>query len=149
LVEKADDEVFYKDFVPALSVQTLREIEKHAPQEFRQIVSTFDQFSEGSHPFSYTDAIAKFFRNVAFVAPDDDYAIRRRVLRRILIIGASHNRFFIGEMFASIVSKMKEAEDILLVASLLREHPDEARFMGFYLRQHSLPTTIMAALPPE
>ncbi|MBM7169108.1 serine/threonine protein kinase [Streptomyces sp. G44] len=149
LVEKVDDEVFYKDFVPALSVETLSEIEKHAPQEFRQIVSAFDQFCEGSHPFSYTDAIAKFFRNVAFVAPDDDYAIRRRVLRRILIVGASHNRFFIGEMFASIVSKMKEAEDILLVASLLREHPEEARFMSFYLRQHSLPTAIMAALPPE
>ncbi|MDX3587676.1 MULTISPECIES: serine/threonine-protein kinase [Streptomyces] len=149
LVEKADDEVFYRDFVPALSIETLSEIEEHAPQEFRQIVAAFDQFSEGSHPFSYTDAIAKFFRNVAFVAPDDDYAIRRRVLRRILIVGASHNRFFVGEMFASIVSNMKEAEDILLVASLLREHPNEARFMGFYLRQHSLPTAIMAALPPE
>ncbi|MFF4514312.1 serine/threonine-protein kinase [Streptomyces mirabilis] len=149
LVEKADDEVFYKDFVPALSVETLSEIQKCAPQEFRQVVSAFDQFSEGSHPFSYTDAIAKFFRNVAFVAPDDDYTIRRLVLRRILIVGASHNRFFIGEMFASIVSKMKEAEDILLVASLLREHQDEARFMSFYLRQHSLPTAIMAALPSE
>ncbi|QDO42552.1 serine/threonine protein kinase [Streptomyces sp. RLB3-17] len=149
LVEKADDEVFYRDFVPALSVETLSEIQKCAPQEFRQIVSAFDQFSEGSHPFSYTDAIAKFFRNVAFVASDDDYTIRRLVLRRILIVGASHNRFFIGEMFASIVSKMKEAEDILLVASLLREHQEEARFMSFYLRQHSLPTAIMAALPPE
>ncbi|MEU3421993.1 serine/threonine-protein kinase [Streptomyces murinus] len=149
LVEKADDEVFYKDFVPALSAETLREIERRTPREFRQIVSTFDQFSEGSHPFSYTDAIAKFFRDVAFVAPGDDYAIRRLALRRILIVGASHNRFFIGQMFASIVSRIKEVDDILLVASLLREHPDEARFMSFYLRQHSLPTAIMAALPPE
>lgn len=149
LVEMADDEVFYKDFVPALSVETLREIETNAPHEFRQIVSTFDQFSEGSHPFSYTDVIARFFRDVAFVAPNDDYVIRRLVLRRILVVGASHNRFFIGEMFASIVSKMKDAEDILLVASLLREFPEEARFVSFYLRQHSLPTAIAAALPAE
>ena len=149
LVEKEDDEVFYKDFVPALSVETLEKMEAHAPQEFRQIVSTFDRYCEGGHPFSYTDVIAKFFRNVGLVAPGDDYVIRRLVLRRILIVGASHNRFYIGEMFASIVSKMREVEDILLVVSLLREFPDEARFMAYYLRQHSLPTAIATALPAE
>ncbi|MGA5064502.1 serine/threonine-protein kinase [Streptomyces exfoliatus] len=149
LVENAEDEIFYKDFVPALSVDTLEELYNSSPSEFRQIVSTFDRFSEGGHPFSYTDVIADFFRKVGLVADDDDYYLRRMALRRILIVGGSHNRFYVGEMFARIISRMKRREDLVLVESLLRENSSDARFMAPYLRQYSLPGIIADALPGE
>ncbi|MGW9132017.1 serine/threonine protein kinase [Streptomyces sp. NPDC055681] len=145
LIENAEDEIFYKDFVPFLPLDSLAAIETYATLEFKQIVLTFDYLSEGGHPFTYTDNIAHFFRNV--VIASTDFELRRVALHRILIVGASHNRFYIGGLFAELVANLGDVDDTILIASLLRENPHEARFMASYLRQHSISPHILKALP--
>ncbi|MFD3845232.1 serine/threonine-protein kinase [Streptomyces microflavus] len=145
LIDSADDEIFYKDFIPFLPLDSLAAMEAYATLEFKEIVFAFDSMSEGSHPFTYTDSIARFFRNVVIVSTD--FELRRVALRRILMVGANHNRFYIGGLFAELVANLRDMDDAILIASLLRENPYEARFMASYLRQHSISPHILKALP--
>ncbi|MFD7920703.1 serine/threonine-protein kinase [Streptomyces sp. NPDC059740] len=145
LIENAEDEIFYKDFVPFLPADSLAAMEVYSTREFKRIVLRFDELSEGDHPFTYTDKIANFFRNVVIVSTD--FELRRAALRRILIVGASHNRFYIGGVFADLVEALGDMDDVMLIASLLRENPHEARFMASYLRQRSVSSRIVNALP--
>lgn len=145
LIENSDDEIFYKEFVTYLSADTLAAIRSVAGEEFGQIVDAFEQYSEGSHPFSYTDDIANFFANVIRVS--SDFEIRRKAFRKMLIVGADHNRFYVGQTFAKVVASLKGSGDVAMISGLLRDHPAESEFMVFYLRQHSLAPAILAALP--
>ncbi|MFF9757414.1 serine/threonine-protein kinase [Streptomyces sp. NPDC014344] len=146
IADASDDEVFYKEFVPSLPLEILHYMHERDPITFEAIVRTFDEYSEGGHPFDYTDEIADFFFRVIQVAKYSG-PIRRLSLQRIMLVGTYHNRFHVGEVFARAVSIcMKNPEDVTYVASLLADDPNAARFMGSYLRQYSLPREILKEL---
>ncbi|MFJ5803693.1 serine/threonine-protein kinase [Streptomyces decoyicus] len=146
LVTASDDEVFYKDFVPSLPLEILQKMYEKNPITFEKIVRTFDEYSEGGHPFDYTDDIADFFARIIQVA-EYSSQLRHLSLNRLLIVGAYHNRFHVGEVFARMVKlREKDPEDVKYISSLLSDDPYAARFMGSYLKQYSLPQEIMREL---
>ncbi|MFD8608955.1 serine/threonine-protein kinase [Streptomyces sp. NPDC059631] len=146
IVDSSDDEVFFKEFVPSLPLEILHYMHEKDPVTFESIVRTFDEYSEGGHPFDYTDEIADFFLRVIRVAKYSG-PIRRRSLRRIMIVGTYHNRFHVGEVFAqAVLLRKKDPEDVKYIASLLADDPHAARFMGPYLKQNSLPREILKEL---
>lgn len=146
IADSSDDEVFIKEFVPSLPLEIMHYMHEKNPVAFEGIVRTFDEYSEGGHPFDYTDEIADFFFRVIRVAKYSG-PIRRLSLRRIMIVGASHNRYHVGEVFAKAVFiRKKDPQDVQYIASLLADDPYAAAFMGPYLKRYSLPREILKEL---
>jgi serine/threonine protein kinase len=136
----ADDEVFYTEFVSRLPRPILAAFQATNPSVFADVVKTFDRYSEGGHPFNYVDVIADFCATVFSVASDP--MLRQRMLRRIMIVGEAHNRFYVGEVFARLVASLTDPHDILLAVNVMRDDPATARWYGQELRQRSLPREI-------
>ncbi|MDT0307186.1 serine/threonine-protein kinase [Streptomyces sp. DSM 44917] len=147
LLDSSEDEVFFKDFIPSLPQELLREMIEGDPIAFDHMVRSFDAYADGGHPFDYTDQIASFFFNVLQVADNASLPLRHLSLRRILIVGSTHNRFYVGEVFARAVAGLKSPEDIFYAASLLRSDTFAAHFVKPYLKRFSLPGPIAQALP--
>ncbi|MFF8408115.1 serine/threonine-protein kinase [Streptomyces omiyaensis] len=146
IVDSSDDEVFYKEFVPSLPLEILQSMYTKNPIAFEKMIHTFDRYSEGGHPFDYTDEIADFFARVIQVA-EYSSGLRHLSLSRIMTVGTWHNRFHVGEVFARMVKYCeRDPADVKYIASILSNDPHSARFMGSYLRQYSLPLEIMRAL---
>ncbi|MEU7225121.1 serine/threonine-protein kinase [Streptomyces chrestomyceticus] len=146
LLDSSEDEVFYKEFVPSLPLEILQKMYAKEPVLFEKMIHAFDEYSEGGHPFDYTDDIANFFAKIIQVA-EYSRGLRHLSLKRIMTVGAHHNRFHVGEVFARMVKlREKDAEDVRYIASLLSNDPYSASFMGSYLKQYSLPPAIMRVL---
>ncbi|WEH37789.1 serine/threonine-protein kinase (plasmid) [Streptomyces sp. AM 4-1-1] len=143
IVDSSEDEVFYKEFVPSLPIEILERMYAKDPVTFEKMIRIFDEYSEGGHPFNYTDDIADFFDKVIQVA-EYSGGLRRLSLKRVMTVGVSHNRFHVGVVFATMVKRCENnPADMRYIASLLSDDPRAAKFMGSYLRQHSLPQEIM------
>ncbi|MFD3927398.1 serine/threonine-protein kinase [Streptomyces sp. NPDC058614] len=145
LLDSADDEIFIKEFTPSLPQELLTQMAADTPLEFERMVRTYDEYSEGGHPFAYADEIADFFAR-ALTAAKHSRPVRHVSLNRIMIVGVSHNRFYVGEVFSREVSRLTAPEDISYVAEILRDDPAGANFMAPYLRRYSLPRPILRAL---
>ncbi|MEU8702923.1 serine/threonine-protein kinase [Streptomyces sp. NPDC048680] len=146
IVDSSEDEVFYKEFVPSLPIEILEKMYAKDPATFEKMIRAFDEYSEGGHPFDYTDEIAEFFAKVIQVA-EYSGGLRRLSLKRIMIVGASHNRFHVGEVFARMVKYCeRNPGDVRYIAALLSDDPHAATFMASYLKQYSLPLEIMREL---
>ncbi|WP_405600364.1 serine/threonine protein kinase [Streptomyces sp. NBC_01410] len=145
LSDRSDDEVFFKEFLPSLPAELINAMAAEDFSVFSQVVRVFDGYAEGGHPFSYTDELANFFRNV--LHSTGDVVLRQVVLKRIFRLGVEHNRFYIGDVFASIVRRLTAPHEVQFVADLLRGDPQGARFMAYYLGKFAIPDAIRRELP--
>jgi eukaryotic-like serine/threonine-protein kinase len=147
VLENSDDEVFYRKFVASLPVNILAAFYEASPQGFSDIVRSFDEYSEGPQPFSYVDVIADFFFNVITITPD--HHIRKMAFRRIVTIGASHNRWYVQQVVNRVVERTRDPQDVRLLADVLRQEPDAATFYRPTLNGLSLPPAIRETLGRE
>ena len=72
--------------------------------------------------------------------------LRAAILERLLVLGADHNRFYVGEVFARIAVRVNDPSEVMALAQLLRDNPDAVPFIRSYLKPHSLPPQVGAAL---
>ncbi len=145
LCDRSDDEIFYKEFLPSISLPLMRAMAAEDSAAFRHVVLAFDKYAEGGHPFSYTDELATFFRN-AWRATEDPL-IRQACLKRVFRIGVDHNRFYVGDMFGQMVREVSLANDVQYVVGLLAEDIGGARFAAPYLNQYAIPDAIRRVIP--
>lgn len=59
-----------------------------------------------------------------------------------MIVGASHNRYCAGEIFARLIGSVSNPDDILMATNIMRAAPDDARWYSEYLKSYSLPPSI-------
>lgn len=135
LVSAADDEVLYTSFVAKLPEPMLAAMQASNRAAFEQLVRTFDDYSEGGHPFNYVDVIADFFAMVFRVA--DSSMIRRMALHRVMVVGAAHNRFYVGNVFARLVASLKDPNEILMAADVMRSDRSSAHWYRDYFESKS------------
>jgi hypothetical protein len=131
-----DDEVlFTKVFprIPKVLVERYHQILKH---RFFERLRKFDQHVSGSLPFSYTDVVADFYEEVYRIV--DDLEIKRLILSRLLDMGHAHNRFHVGEVFATIVKSVTSHEEALLVREVLKQNPQATVWCADGCRKGSL-----------
>ena len=141
LISNSDDEAFYAEFVSQLPEPILAAIQESDTHAFDEIVTAFDGYSEGSHPFAYVDEIADFFARVFRIAREP--MIRRRALNRIMVVGEYHNRFYVGGVFARLISSLSDPHDILLAVDVMNADRATARWYRGYLQENrKLPAVI-------
>lgn len=145
LVAEADDEALYTSFVAKLPEPMLAAMQAANKPAFEELIKTFDEYSEGGHPFNYVDIIADFFAMVFRIA--ESVMIRRLALRRIMTVGAAHNRFYVGDVFARLVSALRDPNEILMAADVMREDRTAAHwYSGYFTAKHALPQPIREIL---
>lgn len=144
LLENSDDEVFYRDVVGHLPAPVLATLQVQNGAAFIQVVRNYAHYSEGSHPFSYTDVIADFFASVFRISADTGQ--RELSLEVLLRVGYEHSRFYIRNQFLTLLSGLSDPQDVLLAAKVLRSHPAAARWMNETSSVFSYPRAIKEAL---
>lgn len=147
LIEHIDDETLYTGLLPLLQAPVIRKLYSHNLDNFIRVIQTFDRYCVGRHPFSYTDRIADFFGAVFAVASESD--LRRLSLRRILLVGYDHHRFYVRTAFCRIVATLHEG-DARMVAELLREFPETTQFIAEVADNYHFSSIVRAELvePP-
>ncbi|WP_367133268.1 serine/threonine protein kinase [Saccharothrix sp. HUAS TT1] len=144
ITRNADDEVFFSQFVSRLPPPAIAMLQQANSPAFASVVRTFDRYTDGSQPFNYVDVVADFFANIFSLSVDP--MLRSLALRKIMKIGAGHNRFYVGEVFARLIAGLKNPQDVLLALNVMREDPAALGWYRNYLVQHSLPDEVKQIL---
>jgi serine/threonine protein kinase len=148
LMRNPDDAKLYLQFVPLLPANVVKALGKNTPSEFARILTNFDEFAYSNHPFSFCDTLADFMA-VAYDATMD-LASRRLLLARLLELGESHNRFYVRDVFVSVVVKAVKAPGYAqVVADILRAGGSERDFVKNALRQQMMPQIVLDALEAD
>nr|WP_159461460.1 serine/threonine-protein kinase [Corynebacterium casei] len=142
LIRHSDDLHLYTQFVPFIPENVLKVYARLEPRGLHRLFFNFDKYAEGSHPFSYTDKIALFLKELFILT--NDRRIQSRILSRVLILGKEHNRFFVRNVFIELVEMACDTKvGAGLVAQILKENPSYKDFVGEELRESiSLPPVI-------
>jgi hypothetical protein len=135
---------FYQAVVPQLPVELLEQYVTERAPEFRRMFDDFDRHVSGGLPFDYCDTVATLYERVLKLT--DDLHVKRTVIVRLLDMGRSHNRYFVGETTARVLSDLSDESDVLLAAELIREHPEDAAWCGSWARGLAIATPIDEAL---
>lgn len=126
LAAKSSNEFLYIQLMPEVGPQLVAEMCRLHPDVSSDIFRQFDRYAGGSFTFSYTDHVARFFEYVYNATADE--GVRRLALRRILLIGYSHHRFFVRDTFCRLASAAT-GPTVVMISALLREEPEAARFL--------------------
>lgn len=138
------DEIFIRTFLPSVTPPVLAAVRAAGPAGFAEVIRRFDQVSEGSQPFSWTDSAALFLERVYGISSEPE--IRALCMNRILILGTEHNRWAVRDVYVRIMSRLTSPEEILMVATQLSNYPAGAGFIRPAAAAISLPLAIRAAL---
>lgn len=141
LVANLDDVELLTQVVPRLPQPVLDGMLRHHATSFRRVLRAYDEEVSSSLPFSYCDVVADFYGTLFELTTDRE--VRRIVLSRLPRLGYDHNRFHVGDVFARLVTQLKDPSLIMHVRDVLASDPDAASWCSDYLRgQRSVATAI-------
>lgn len=144
--DNAQDEAFFTRYFVQLKEHSLAAYVTYSASCLRERFEVFDSYVSGSLPFGYTDTVADFMARVWEHVSDD--AIRRMILARLLDMGASHNRWHVGEVFGNIIKTIDDEDTALMARDILRANPRAASWVRAYCGGGILPV-IQDGFPSE
>jgi serine/threonine protein kinase len=108
ILRNADDEAVLLRHFPRLTTPVLVEFIRKHPEEFVDVLEKYDEAISGSLPFAYCDVVANFYRRVFNANPRDRVDIFQILLCRLPRLGYNHNRWHVGEVFGSLVARVRD-----------------------------------------
>jgi serine/threonine protein kinase len=120
----ADEEEMYLEVVPRMPDQVIRAFLNDDPAAFAKMLAEFDQHIEGGLPFDYCDVVARFYR--AVWEGTDDLAIRELILRRLIVMGTAHNRWFVREIVTKLLAEVDDAATAMMAAHVIDSEAADA-----------------------
>jgi hypothetical protein len=141
-----DDEFFFQQQFPRLPDPLLKDYITRLPRDFERMLRIFDEHVSGGLDFAYCDVVADFYAKLW--RQIDDVGVRRLLLTRLIEMGAWHNRFYVGDVVASLIAGVEDQSEALMVADVLASHPQERAFFDPYVSRECLPKAIAVALDP-
>lgn len=140
-----NDSTLYTKILAGLPDGVIRIMALQQPQRLQVIVQNFDIYAEGPQPWDFCDVIADFYARC--FAHLDHLPTRNLILKRLLPLGYSHNRWHVGEVFARLCAMTYSQTGYPeLIAHLLEANPAECNFVRPYFQQYSNPPIVQAAL---
>lgn len=133
LLRHSGEEELYSRIVPRLPDGLVIEYLTLIPDGFTEVLSAYDAHVQGALNFEYCDVVADFYRSVWDATSDPDH--RRLILRRLLTMGPSHNRWHVGEVVASMFSGIRDTGTALLAHDVIGEvNPRHAAWFTDYVQ---------------
>jgi eukaryotic-like serine/threonine-protein kinase len=124
MLRYGDEEEMYLEVVPRMPREVIRAFLDDDPGDFGRMLAEFDKHIEGGLPFDYCDVVARFYRSVW--QETDDLGIRELILRRLIVMGKNHNRWFVGEVVAELLGEVDDAATAMMAAAVIDDLADDA-----------------------
>lgn len=146
LMDHSDDAEVYLRVLPTAPPSMLAAIADRNVGFYRAIITAFDRLADNTFRWEEVDPLALFLKRVYFTS--EDMEVRQMVLRRLLILGTTHHRFYVRTCFVDVAKDALRDETYALAIARLLEDEHEARaFVADELRSRvSLPRVIIEAL---
>ncbi|MDQ3676794.1 MAG: hypothetical protein M3401_08340, partial [Actinomycetota bacterium] len=128
LERHADDAHLYQQVVPELDADTVSVAFARFPADMRRVLENYDEYMSYSLDFDYCDILADFYRRA--YSATDDLAIRKLILTRLLAVGRSHNRYYVGDVVAGLLARARETSEVMMVVDVLTTHSDDAAWFA-------------------
>jgi eukaryotic-like serine/threonine-protein kinase len=138
----AEEELFFQ-VVPRLPPELVEQYVAERPQAFHSTLALYNDHIRGGLPFDYCDLVANFYSRVWEVDPD--VSARRLMLARLITMGASHNRFYVGGVVARLLASIDDASTAMMAADVVRADPHNARWFQPYVESVRLARPIAEA----
>jgi eukaryotic-like serine/threonine-protein kinase len=145
VMENDGDLQLFIQVVPMVPESVLAQMALRDPEQYYSIMQVFDQFADGGFGFDFTDTIARFL--VAAYRASNDQRVHQLIIARLLVLGATHNRWFVRDRFIEVVrGALAQPHYAPLVAAALRDNPWAVDFVSAHLNELSLPSVVRDAL---
>ncbi|WP_353816341.1 serine/threonine-protein kinase [Agromyces sp. SYSU T00266] len=145
LIDNSEDVQLYMQVLVQTPEAVLTAFALGGPVEFKEAMRIFDGYADGGHPWSFTDTLADFMQ-AAFRATSD-IETRTMLLERLLLLGYSHNRWYVRSRFVEVAREaLGDPAYVPIVARMLREHPEARDFIRGGFEGVSLPAVVADAL---
>lgn len=132
------DKKIYLSILPNISENILFFMINEFPTDFETVFAQYDSYIDGNLDFSYCDTVAQFYKRVFDNC--DSYQIRLQIVNRLPIMGQIHNRYYVGEVFGDILSKLDDINLINAAYTLLENNPDVAFFCQAFFCEKDIPS---------
>ncbi|WP_084143014.1 serine/threonine-protein kinase [Amycolatopsis taiwanensis] len=113
--------------------------ERNASDSVDKLVYLFDDVTEGNFPFSFCDVIADFF--VAAYPHLRDLKAKSTCVRKLLVLGNSHNRFYVRDALMRLLSELTGA-DVAAAVDVMAENVSCIPFLAGSAVPVSLPPAV-------
>jgi len=141
LVEHGDDVELYDNLMLRSSAELMEALAGVSLPAFEQIVVALDRNTDRHFDFEDVDSVADALVD-AFWA-NESIELRKILMRRLMILATTHNRFYIAKRFSGLVSRaIQEQVYVQIVVGLLHDNPACKEFLRFGLLKKSLPPLI-------
>jgi eukaryotic-like serine/threonine-protein kinase len=137
----ADEEELYIEVVPRMPDQVARAFLRLDPAAFGKMLEEFDQHIEGGLPWDYCDTVARFYRQIW--QETDDLAIRELILRRLIVMGTWHNRYFVREVVGELLADVDDKATAMMAAHVIKENASDAAWHAEHALEQK-PTRVIA-----
>lgn len=124
LIANGDDEELYFRMVPRIPEQLLDLYMDLLPEAFKAMLHTYDDHISCGLPFSYCDVVADFYARL--FKRSTDLGLKRMLIARLLKMGSSHNRWYVGEIVAGLLGEVGDVSTAMMVAEEVNEDHEAA-----------------------
>lgn len=139
----ADDEELFTTQVPNLPADLVAQFQESLPDAFVAVLQIYDGHVSGGLPWSYCDVVAGFYRGVW--ARTDRLDVFALVLERLIVMGASHNRFYVGDVVAGILHDIKAPSEVEVASDVIRRNPGHRQWFRDQVMRIGVTPQIAAA----
>jgi hypothetical protein len=124
LISNSEDEELYFRMVPRIREELVDLYMDLLPEAFKAMLRTYDSHIVGGLPFSYCDVVANFYARL--FGRSADLELKRMLISRLLKIGYSHNRWYVGEVVAGLLGEVRDVSTAMMIAEEVTENPEDA-----------------------
>ena len=117
VARNAEDEELYLKVVPRLPPALIDRYMAMRPDEFAAMLRTYDGYVSGNLPFAYCDIVARFY--VRVFRRSGSVELQRLTLSRLIEMGASHNRWRVGELTGALLADIRDVSQAMAVAEVI------------------------------
>ena len=117
LARNATEEELYFKVIPRLPESLVDLYMDELDDAFTAMLRVYDEHISGGLPFSYCDVVARFYTRV--FRRSDDLDLQRIILARLIAMGASHSRWFVGEMTGDLLTKIRDVSEAMMAAEVI------------------------------
>lgn len=122
----ASEEELYFKVVPRLPEALVDLYMDRLPDEFKTMLKIYDGHITGGLPFSYCDVVADFYARL--FRRSDDLELKQVLTARLIEMGASHNRWYVGGVVAELLREI-DSDDLsaaMMVADVVKGDAEHA-----------------------
>ena len=142
----AGEEQLYRRVVPRIPKAVLRRWAAVQPQSFRELIGAYDKHvsADGELPFDYCDTVADFLQFIFGITTD--LAVHRLIIKRLLRVGFSHNRWHVADVTIDLLTSLKSASEVAVAVEVIDDHSRAAEWIADGALKRPLRAPIAEAL---